>query len=133
MAEPDEELEAAKFWLPLSRPPSSRGAASSNSYGGYDTASPPMLLLSIQLVPAADAERLPAGHGRSEPNSNPVLPKPVGRLKLTLNPISMMLQLLGPKLCRRLTSLIGLVLCSFVLWSMIPVLFANVITEVLVG
>ena len=46
----------------------------------------------------ANLEERPAGFGRSDPNSNPTLPKPTGRLKFTLNPFSLFFGLLGPKL-----------------------------------
>lgn len=39
------------------------------------------ILLSIEVLPLAMAETRPAGFGRSDPNSNPFLPQPVGRLK----------------------------------------------------
>ena len=101
LGEEDEDLKEAKFWWPLMRPPASR--AEGDDYGmGADERHPPWLLVSVQLVPESKLEELPAGHGRSEPNTNPVLPKPVGRLKFTLNPFKMFLQLLGPKLCKRL-------------------------------
>ncbi len=37
-------------------------------------------LLSIEALPIAIANAMPAGFGRSEPNSNPTLPPPTGRL-----------------------------------------------------
>ena len=51
---------------------------------------PPLLLMSVQLVPLQEVEKLPAGFGRSAPNSNPTLPKPTGRLKFSWNPCRMM-------------------------------------------
>lgn len=60
-------------------------------------------LVSIECMPVALAEKIPAGFGRSEPNSNPALPAPTGRLKFTLNPFAMLSQFLGAgivfKLC----------------------------------
>ena len=38
-------------------------------------------LVSIECMPVALAEKIPAGFGRSDPNSNPLLPAPTGRLK----------------------------------------------------
>ena len=71
---------------------------------------------------------LPAGPGRSDPNTNPTLPKPVGRLRFTLNPFVMMFRLLGPKLCRRISCVLCSFLCVLVLYYMVPVIFANVVT-----
>lgn len=56
-------------------------------------------LIGIQIFPAAKAEVQPAGIGRTEPNNSPFLPPPNGRLKFGWNPISMLSQLLGPRLC----------------------------------
>lgn len=38
-------------------------------------------MVSIEAVPVALVPKLPAGFGRKDPNVNPVLPKPTGRLK----------------------------------------------------
>lgn len=56
-------------------------------------------LIGIQIFPAEKAEVQPAGLGRTEPNDSPFLPPPNGRLKFGWNPISMLSQLLGPRLC----------------------------------
>lgn len=40
------------------------------------------VLLSVEIMPKAMAEKIPAGLGRKEPNQNPFLPPPSGRLKL---------------------------------------------------
>jgi hypothetical protein len=55
------------------------------------------LLVSLQLVPQSMVEQLGAGKGRSEPNANPYLPQPTGRLAFTLNPWAMLYRVLGPK------------------------------------
>lgn len=93
----------------------------------------PLLLLSVQLVPSSEVEKLPAGFGRSAPNCNPVLPKQVGRLKFSLNPCRMAYDVLGPKLCGRLSGLLCLIVCVLVLWGLIPVLIGNVVTAPITG
>lgn len=85
----------------------------------------------MQLVPADDVERLPAGHGRAEPNTNPTLPAPTGRLRFTLNPCKMLLRLVGPKyfaracqaLCCAFCALFGLLLA----YNVLPVVIGNAI------
>eukprot|EP00479_Gromia_sphaerica_P011618 TRINITY_DN5803_c0_g1_i1.p1 TRINITY_DN5803_c0_g1~~TRINITY_DN5803_c0_g1_i1.p1 ORF type:complete len:160 (-),score=22.37 TRINITY_DN5803_c0_g1_i1:231-710(-) len=54
--------------------------------------------VSFEVMPTAMAEQLPAGFGRSDPNMNPVLPAPEGRMIWTLNPLKMMRQIFGDKL-----------------------------------
>lgn len=56
-------------------------------------------LIGIKIYPIEKAELQPAGIGRSEPNADPFVPPPTGRLSFTWNPISMISQLLGPRLC----------------------------------
>ena len=111
--EVDEELEAAKFWLPLSN--------DKREDRGW-------LMLSIELVPAAQIKDRPAGHGRSEPNSNPFLPKPTGRLKFTFNPFVMLYRLLGPKICRQLSCCVFLAAVIAILYYTIPAIFGNAVT-----
>lgn len=55
--------------------------------------------ISIQIFPADKATAQPAGLGRTEPNDSPFLPPPTGRLQFGWNPISIIAQLLGPRLC----------------------------------
>jgi hypothetical protein len=85
--EVDEELEAAKFWLPLQRPVREKQSERRSDERDLKKHGLPKLLLSVQLVPTDDIDKLPAGFGRSAPNTNPALPKPVGRLQWTLNPV----------------------------------------------
>ena len=59
------------------------------------------LALSIQIIPEPQALARPSGLGRDDPNVNPFLPPPVGRMQLSLNPIDMMRQLMGPELWRK--------------------------------
>jgi len=61
------------------------------------------LCLSINILPKAIADSVPAGFGRTAPNTNPFLPPPAGRLKFTLNPFAMGSQLCGPALCAQFT------------------------------
>ncbi|DBA05321.1 TPA: hypothetical protein N0F65_007483, partial [Lagenidium giganteum] len=59
--------------------------------------------VSIQILPFKEAEANAVGNGRGDPNMNPFLPPPVGRMRLTANPIMMMKELIGPAMCLRIT------------------------------
>ena len=59
------------------------------------------IFYSVQIWPKDKALAMPAGAARNEPNSNPFLPPPVGRMKWTLNPFVFGSQLCGPKLCAK--------------------------------
>ena len=118
----DPVVEHSKLWLPLETP-EGKGAG--------------RLLVSCQLVPAKLVEKLEAGEGRSDPNQNPALPPPVGRLFFTLNPFSLLYQFLGPKNCRTLQicccQIICCVLCIAVSYFFIPGAIANVVTAPITG
>ena len=64
------------------------------------------VLVSISIVPAQIArDRVPAGFGRKEPNMNPYLPEPVGRIKwgsMFLNPLYCLTECLGPAMARKI-------------------------------
>lgn len=76
-----------KFWIPMK---------------SKDKDNPDVLkeqgsvLISLDLLTKADALRRPAGKGREDPNVDPYLPPPVGRIKFSLNPFTMLNQLVGP-------------------------------------
>merc|ERR1740117_162239 len=59
------------------------------------------ILVAMEVLPMHVAQSRPAGFGRSEPNMNPFLPRPVGRFRFSWNPIYMLLECLGPKMCFR--------------------------------
>jgi len=81
----------------------------------------------VEVWPGDQAEAQPAGAGRGEPNANPHLPPPQGRLHFSLNPFSMLSQLLGPRICCYLSTLF----CCFILvvfaFYMGPTLISNLL------
>jgi hypothetical protein len=54
------------------------------------------LRIQIDVLPKVEAEKNKVGEAQSEPNVNPFLPPPEGRLELSLNPFKMIAQLVGP-------------------------------------
>ncbi|CAM9603592.1 unnamed protein product [Heterosigma akashiwo] len=81
--------------------------------------------LSISIYPKDQANAQPVGFGRSAPNMNPYCPPPVGRLKFSLNPFSMLSQLLGPKITCYVICCLFLVL--FALLSIYCSPFLNIV------
>lgn len=55
------------------------------------------LLISLELLPKENADAQPVGSGRNDPNQNPYLPPPAGRMKFSFNPFRLSMSLLGPK------------------------------------
>ena len=77
------------------------------------------VLISVQAVPIEIAkDELPAGFGRSEPNMNPELPDPVGRMKFSLNPLYLLNEILGPALCRKIMCLLVFIaIVAILIWG----------------
>lgn len=89
------------------------------------------VLVSVEIMPDAKAVGCVNGEGRSEPNIEPTLPEPEGRIKLSLNPLTMLNQLIGPELKRKIYCTVICGLCCFLLAMMMPMIFSNVISLLL--
>ena len=127
--EDEDEMQAHKFWVQLSGEKEVAVPGRTDKVRWKRPAG--QLLISVQLVPAAEAKLCPAGNGRSAPNQHPKLPRPVGRLRFTLNPFALVHQFLGDKLCAYLVCALALVACVLVAYYMIPAVLANLFTTVL--
>jgi hypothetical protein len=141
--EEDPALDSSKWFIPLNdfnrtfvpldEDPSKmdRSKMTKDDIAFFEN--PPRIVMSLQLVPKELLEKFPAGDGRSEPNKNPVLPKPVGRLKFTLNPFSLLYQLVGPevyyKICGLLCKVLCCVICILLAYYTIPVVFGNIVSQ----
>ena len=54
--------------------------------------------LQIQILSKESAMKEPAGKGREDPNQDPHLPAPEGRIEFSMNPRKMLSQLIGPNI-----------------------------------
>ena len=93
----NEDEEGNKFWVQLEK---------QGSQGGK-------VLCSLEIVPQWYADLHPAGKGRDQPNINPYLPPPNGRIFFTLNPFKAFNQLTGPKF-RKKCYCLGLKICLII-------------------
>jgi hypothetical protein len=78
------------------------------------------VLCSLEILPEWYSEMHPVGKGREEPNMNPYLPPPVGRIKFTLNPFKMLNQLTGPKFRKKCYKIVCLICLTVYLLFAIP-------------
>mmetsp|Transcript_15392 Transcript_15392/g.31719 ORF Transcript_15392/g.31719 Transcript_15392/m.31719 type:complete len:1960 (+) Transcript_15392:197-6076(+) len=78
--------------------------------------------ISISIVPKTLADTNPVGFGRKEPNSDPYLPGPQGRLKFTLNPFSMGAQIFGPAICAKIACICCCIGGAILLYFIAPFL-----------
>jgi hypothetical protein len=84
-------------------------------------------------MPKSHAVKYPQGPGRQEPNNDPFLPPPEGRIKLSINPIDMLKQIIPPKVWAKLFSILLGVACCALCVMMLPMIVSNVITKVIIG
>ena len=110
----DEDEEGVKFWVQMEK---------NGKKGGR-------VLCSIEAVPQWYADLHPVGKGRSEPNMNPYLPPPVGRVKFSLNPFTMLNQLTGPKFRKKCYFIICSICCIIYLIFLVPYIIYFVSGEI---
>ena len=91
LSEEDDE-DGTKFWVQCYK--GKKEAAGQGEKSGR-------VMCSLEILPKKNAEMDKVGKGREDPNVNPYLPPPVGRLEFTLNPFKMMNQCVGPKFRRK--------------------------------
>lgn len=81
----------------------------------------------IDVLPADQADKNAVGKARQEPNHSPSLPQPEGRISLSLNPIKMFNQMVGPEVRRK----IFMMLCTAVCLILCAAIAPNVIGQLL--
>ena len=84
--------------------------------------------LDLRIVPEAVATVNPVGSARQEPNQEPYLPPPVGRIAFSLNPFTMLGQLMGKEFMAKFMSIFLVVACCALLIAMAPMIFSNFIS-----
>ena len=99
-----EDEDGTKFWIEMEK---------NGKKGGR-------VLCSLEILPYWYAEMNPVGKGREEPNVNPYLPQPFGRLTFTLNPFKMFNQLVGPKFRKKCCCVLCVICCIAYLIIIIP-------------
>ena len=112
-----------KFWVPVRR-----YVQEKDLYVGAGE-----VQCSIAITPRKMAEKYPQGSGRTEPNTDPHVPEPEGRIKLSLNPVDMLRQMVPPALQRKL--LLGFLagLCCFLCIMMAPMIISNLVANAILG
>ena len=109
----DEDEEGVKFWVMMKKNDNEKDGKDGNERKSR-------VLCSIEILPDWYSELHPVGKGREEPNMNPYLPPPVGRIKFTLNPFKMLNQLTGPKFRKKCYKIVCLICLAVYLLFAIP-------------
>jgi len=80
----------------------------------------------LRILPKTIADTRPLGSARENPNMEPHLPPPVGRLEFSLNPFKMLAQLVGPEFLAKIYGIICPLICCTLCIMMLPMLLSNV-------
>lgn len=102
----------SEFWIKCSR---------TDEFGQQVKAG--AVMCSLEILPIWKADMTKVGKGRDEPNCNPYLPPPVGRISFSLNPITMINQFVGPGVRRKFYMWALCLLCSIIGAFFLPDLF----------
>jgi len=102
-----------------------------NKKGGKSEEKCGSIRFSFEILPLEVAKLGLVGQGRSEPNVNPYLPPPVGRIHWSLNPFTMLEQLLGPVARRRLICCCYTLICLTLFVFSAPTIFGNMVTKIM--
>ena len=89
---PQDDEDGIKFWVRCYK--GKKEAAGQGEKSGR-------VMVSLEILPKKFADLDKVGKGRDNPNVNPYLPPPFGRIEFTLNPFKMMNQCVGPKFRRK--------------------------------
>jgi len=90
------------------------------------------LQVSIEIMTAEEGSKYPAGLGRGDPNMNPYLPAPEGRFIWSLNPFSLLRQILGDKLCCKIVLILLTLASTAILVFFGPQLVINLLSKAIV-
>lgn len=78
-------------------------------------------------------EKNKVGSAREDPNIEPYLPPPIGRLSFSFNPCTMYKQLVGPAVRRKIAIwcciAISSVCCIAILYYLVPIIMGNLLTN----
>lgn len=124
--EGDKALEWDKdgesFWLPM---------ISKNNEGKLEDNGHVRIRIDITSMEYAEVNKI--GSAREDPNIEPFLPPPIGRLTFSFNPCDMYKQLVGPAMRRKIAIwcciFICSILCVMILYYLVPIVIGNLTTD----
>ena len=117
-----EWKDESSFWLPMNSK-NDKGQIENNGY----------VRVQMDIVPADYAEKNKVGSAREEPNANPFLPPPIGRLSFSLNPCKMFNQLVGPEMRRKVYCYCCLISCLIICVALAIYVIPSAIGAIVAG
>lgn len=91
----------------------------------YKDGKPIKCRIDLRIMPLDIAKKREVGKGRENPNMEPYLPPPVGRIQFSLNPFKMLAQLVGPEFLRKIYGLLCCMICCTLCIFMLPMVLSN--------
>lgn len=121
--------------------PSQKGEQGSKEYVIYlQTKTPvsdrnkrPYVLVSVDLLPEDVARNSPVGIGRSAPNQDPYLPPPKGRFTFSLNPFSLLEQMMGPVFKAKLCGICVIIFVLLFILILLPIFISTLVSMIIVN
>ena len=92
---------------------------------------PIKIRLDLRIIPMHIAKNMEVGAGRNEPNMNPHLPPPVGRIEFSLNPFKMLAQMVGPEFLAKIWGIACVMLCCVLCIMMLPMILGNLTSAIM--
>ena len=111
------------FWVPMLAKDEKTGKLECNG----------KVRIQVDVYPIADAVLNKVGEAREEPNVNPYLPLPVGRLTLSLNPLKMLNQFVGPGFRKKLYTFLCIALCIAICIAILPMVMSDLISKAIMS
>ena len=118
-----EDLLDDSFFLPLKGIDEKTGETKVMGY----------VRISITIMPKELAEGNKVGAARNEPNTDPYLPAPVGRISFSLNPFKMLSQLVGPAVMRKIYCACCCIICLALCVLMLPMILSQFVSQAMMS
>ena len=84
------------------------------------------LKLQIDVLPFSLADKNKVGKARDQPNHSPQLPQPEGRLELSINPIKMFNQMVGPAVRAKIYCILCITLACILFLAILPNILGSI-------
>mmetsp|Transcript_30295 Transcript_30295/g.46326 ORF Transcript_30295/g.46326 Transcript_30295/m.46326 type:complete len:163 (+) Transcript_30295:4312-4800(+) len=110
------------FWLPLNQK-NKEGKIEKNG----------LVKVQVDVLPFDQATKNPVGKARDNPNHSPTLPQPEGRVELSMNPIKMLNQMIGPEVRRKIYIGLCIAVCVALCLAILPNILGTLVAKMLVG
>lgn len=126
----DEDKQS--FWVKLTRKPTAEEIAD-KKYKEGELVKCGQVRLQIDIYPRKAADNQPVGEARDEPNKEPFLPLPTNRISFSLNPFTMLNQMIGPALRRKIYTALCCFACCALCIMVLPMIASDLMSKALLS